>query len=61
MFVCVYSVEQNNVFYSISGNKLRPFQPSPAYATQNLKRLITCSVHKFQVVWDPIYNNVKIC
>jgi len=32
-----------------------------ANATQNLKRLVTCSVHKFQVVWDPIYTNVKIC
>ena len=28
--------------------------------TQNLKRLVTCSLHNFQVVCDPIYTNVKI-
>jgi hypothetical protein len=37
------------------------FDQPQANATQNLKRLATCSVHKFQVIWDPIYTNIKIC
>jgi hypothetical protein len=34
-----------------------------ANVTQNLNRMVTYSVYKFQVVWDPIYTNVnvKIC
>jgi len=33
-----------------------------AIVTQiKIKKLVTRSVHKFQVVWNPIYTNVKIC
>jgi hypothetical protein len=37
------------------------FDHHQANATQNLKRLVTCSVHKFQVIRDPIYTDVIIC
>ena len=52
---CVCSLEHNNVFYAIIGNKFRSFQlPSDPNTTQQRP------VHNFQVVWDPCYTNVEI-
>jgi hypothetical protein len=58
----MYSVKYNNVFFFFFVNKFRPFLLSSGQRyTKYKKTLVTRSVHKFQVVWDPIYTNVKIC
>jgi hypothetical protein len=59
--MCGCSVEHDNVYYSISGNKFRPFRPLSGHRYIKFERHVTCCVHRFQVIRDPIYTNVKIC
>jgi len=59
IYICVF--KHNNVFIPLVATSFVHFDHPQTNATQNLKRLVTCSVHKFQVVWDPIYTNVKVC
>ena len=49
------------LFIPLVATSFDHFDHHQANATQNLKRLVTCNVHKFQVIWHPIYTNVKIC
>jgi len=54
--------QSNTVFhYSITDIKFWSFWPSSGHRHIKFKRLVVCSVHSFQVVWDPIYTNIKIC
>jgi hypothetical protein len=55
------SVEHIIVFYTLVATSFGCFDRHQANATYNLKRLFTCSVHKFKVVWYPIDITVKIC
>jgi hypothetical protein len=59
--MCTYSVRHNNVFIPLVAASFGHFDQPQAKARQNLKRLATCSIHKFHVIWNPIYTNVKIC
>ena len=57
----MYSVKHYNEFYSISGHKFQSFQASSGHRYTKFTKTDYISVHKFQVVWDPIYTNVNIC
>ena len=49
--IYMYSVKHNSVFYSISGNKFRSLWPSSGQHYTTFKRLVTCSVCKFQAIY----------
>jgi hypothetical protein len=55
----MYSEEHNNIFIPLVATSFGCFDHYQANAPQNL-RLVTCTVHNFQVVWNPIYINGKI-
>jgi len=57
----MFSVEHNFVYYSISGNKIRSFHPSPVHHYMKFERVVTSSVHWFQVIWGLIDTNAVIC
>ena len=58
---CISFQSNTTMFcYSNSGNNFRSFRPSSGYCHIKFKRLVICSVHSFQVIWDPIYTNIKI-
>jgi hypothetical protein len=48
-------------YYCISVNQIQSFRPSSGHHHIKFKRMVLCSVHSFQVIWDPIYTNIKIC
>jgi len=51
----MFSVEHNNVYYFISGNNFRSFEPSTVHQYIKFKSVVTWSVHWFHVIWDPFY------
>jgi hypothetical protein len=55
----MFLVENNNVYYSIQWQQVSVILPSSGHHCIKFKRLVMCSVHYFQVVWDPIYIIVK--
>jgi len=57
----MYSVEHNNVFFALMSTSFGRYDHHQTSAIQNLKRLVTCSAQKCQVLWDPIFINVSIC
>jgi len=55
----MYSVDHNNVFISLVATSFGQVDHQ-TNTTQYLKRLVTRGVHKFQGVWNPIYNKVLV-
>ena len=52
--IYLYSVELNNVFIVLLVTSFGRYDHRTANVMQNLKRLVTCCVFKFQVLWSPI-------
>ena len=44
----------------LTGNQFRSFRPTSGHRYTKLKTMVICSVHWFQVIWDPIYINDNI-
>ena len=63
IYIYIYMFLKSNTTLFIlpfNGNQFRSFRPSSAHRYTKLKRIVTRSAHLFQVIWGPIYTNIKI-